>query len=40
MGQWVQTPGLLIGLWVFGGVFTMLGAISCDELASMYPHEK
>jgi len=38
MAQWVQTPGLLIGLWVFGGLFTMLGAISCAELAAMYPH--
>ena len=38
MAQWVQTPGLLIGLWVFGGLFTMLGAMSCAELAAMYPH--
>jgi APA family basic amino acid/polyamine antiporter len=38
MAQWVQTPGLLIGLWVFGGLFTVLGAISCAELAAMYPH--
>jgi APA family basic amino acid/polyamine antiporter len=38
MAQWVQTPGLLIGLWVFGGLFTMLGAVSCAELAGMYPH--
>ncbi|MGO9113953.1 MAG: APC family permease [Thermoguttaceae bacterium] len=38
MAQWIQTPGLLIGLWVFGGLFTMLGAISSAELASMYPH--
>ena len=38
MAQWVQTPGLLIGLWVFGGLFTMLGAIACAELAAMYPH--
>ena len=38
MAQWVQTPGLLIGLWIFGGLFTMLGAISCAELAAMYPH--
>ena len=27
MAQWVQTPGLLIGLWVFGGLFTMLGVV-------------
>jgi len=38
MAQWVETPGLLIGLWVFGGLFTMLGAVSCAELAAMYPH--
>ncbi|MGA2618883.1 MAG: amino acid permease [Thermoguttaceae bacterium] len=38
MAQWVQTPGLLVGLWVFGGLFTMLGAISCAELAAMFPH--
>ncbi|MGA2255728.1 MAG: amino acid permease [Thermoguttaceae bacterium] len=38
MAQWIQTPGLLIGLWVFGGLFTLLGAISCAELAAMYPH--
>jgi basic amino acid/polyamine antiporter, APA family len=38
MAQWVETPGLLIGLWLFGGLFTMLGAISCAELAAMFPH--
>ena len=38
MAQWVATPGLLLGLWVFGGLFTMLGAIAFAELAAMYPH--
>lgn len=38
MAQYVETPGILIGLWVIGGVFTILGAISCAELASMFPH--
>jgi basic amino acid/polyamine antiporter, APA family len=38
MAQWVETPGLLVGLWLFGGLFTMLGAISCAELAAMFPH--
>jgi len=38
MAQWIETPGILIGLWVFGGLFTMLGAISCAELAAMFPH--
>jgi APA family basic amino acid/polyamine antiporter len=38
MAQWVATPGLLLYLWVFGGLFTMLGAIAFAELAAMYPH--
>ncbi len=38
MTQWVQTPGILIGLWIFGGVFTILGAMAFAELAAMYPH--
>jgi basic amino acid/polyamine antiporter, APA family len=38
MADWVQTPGLLIGLWVFGGLFTILGAICYAELAAMAPH--
>lgn len=38
MAQWVQTPGLLIGLWIFGGLFTILGAVSVAELAAMFPH--
>ena len=38
MAQWVETPGLLIGLWIFGGLFTMLGAVACAELAAMFPH--
>jgi basic amino acid/polyamine antiporter, APA family len=38
MAQWIETPGLLIGLWVFGGLFTMLGAMAFAELAGMYPH--
>jgi APA family basic amino acid/polyamine antiporter len=38
MADYVQTPGILIGLWIFGGLFTILGAISCSELAAMYPH--
>jgi APA family basic amino acid/polyamine antiporter len=38
MAQWIETPGLLVGLWVFGGLFTMLGAVSCAELAAMFPH--
>jgi basic amino acid/polyamine antiporter, APA family len=38
MAEWIQTPGILLGLWIFGGVFTILGALSCAELAAMSPH--
>ena len=38
MAQSVQAPGLLIGLWIFAGLFTMLGAIAFAELAAMFPH--
>jgi APA family basic amino acid/polyamine antiporter len=38
MAQYVQTPGILLGLWVFGGLFTVVGAVSCAELAAMFPH--
>lgn len=38
MAQWVETPGLLIGLWIFGGLFTILGVMSAAELAAMFPH--
>ena len=38
MARQVQTPGILLGLWVFGGLFTVVGAISCAELAAMFPH--
>ena len=38
MARSIETPGLLIGVWVFGGLFTLLGAIACAELAAMFPH--
>ena len=38
MAEAVPTPGILIGLWVFAGLFTMLGAIAYSELAGMFPH--
>lgn len=38
MAQWVQTPGILIGLWIFAGVFTVLGTMAFAELAAMFPH--
>ncbi len=37
MAQSVSTPGVLIGLWVFAGLFTMLGAVCYSELAAMFP---
>jgi APA family basic amino acid/polyamine antiporter len=38
MAESVQSPGILLGLWVFGGVFTLLGALVYGELAAMAPH--
>lgn len=38
MSNWIQTPSIFIGLWVFGGLFTLLGALSYAELAAMSPH--
>jgi APA family basic amino acid/polyamine antiporter len=38
MAGLVQTPGLILGLWVFGGLFTILGALAYGELAAMSPH--
>lgn len=37
MAQHVPSPTILIALWVFGGIFTILGANSCAELAAMLP---
>lgn len=37
MAGWVQSPGVLIGVWVFGGLFTILGALAYAELAAMAP---
>jgi basic amino acid/polyamine antiporter, APA family len=37
MAQLVQSPGVLLGLWIFGGLFTILGALSYAELAAMDP---
>jgi len=38
MAEQVQTPGILIGLWILGGLFTILGAMCFAELAAMIPH--
>ncbi len=37
MAREVPSPGVLIGLWIFGGLFTVLGASCCAELAAMMP---
>jgi basic amino acid/polyamine antiporter, APA family len=37
MAREVPSPGVLLGLWVFGGLFTILGANCCAELAAMMP---
>ena len=37
MAEQVSSPGILFGLWMFGGLFTILGANCCAELAAMMP---
>ena len=37
MASYVQTPGLLLGLWVLGGVLTVFGALSYGEMAAALP---
>jgi len=37
MAGYIQTPGILILLWLVGGVLTMFGALSMGELASAFP---
>src|SRR5574340_1729226 len=37
MAQQIETPGLLLGLWVLGGLFTILGAMALAEMAAMFP---
>jgi APA family basic amino acid/polyamine antiporter len=38
MADYLQTPGIVLGLWIFGGLFTLLGAMAYGELAAMAPH--
>jgi APA family basic amino acid/polyamine antiporter len=37
MAQKVPSPAVLMGLWIFGAIFTILGANCCAELAAMLP---
>jgi APA family basic amino acid/polyamine antiporter len=37
MAGYVQTPGLLLGLWVVGGVLTLFGALAYGEMAAALP---
>jgi APA family basic amino acid/polyamine antiporter len=37
MAGYVQTPGLLLGLWLTGGVLTLCGALAYGELAAALP---
>jgi APA family basic amino acid/polyamine antiporter len=37
MAGYLQSPGLLLGLWVTGGVLTLAGALSYAELAASLP---
>ncbi len=37
MAREAPSPAVLIGLWIFGGLFTVLGANCCAELAAMMP---
>jgi APA family basic amino acid/polyamine antiporter len=38
MAGYVQTPGLLLGLWVLGGILTLFGALAYGEMAAALPH--
>jgi amino acid transporter len=37
VGSDLQSPGLLVGLWVVGGLLTLAGALSYGELAAALP---
>lgn len=37
MMAYVQDPGILILVWVVGGIFTIFGALTFAELAGMFP---
>jgi APA family basic amino acid/polyamine antiporter len=38
MAGYVATPGVWLGLWLVGGLLTLLGALSYGELCAMMPH--
>jgi APA family basic amino acid/polyamine antiporter len=38
MAGYVQSPALLLGLWVVGGLLTLFGALAYAELAAAMPH--
>jgi APA family basic amino acid/polyamine antiporter len=38
MAGYVATPGIWLGLWLVGGVLTLLGALAYAELCAMMPH--
>jgi APA family basic amino acid/polyamine antiporter len=38
MAGYVATPGVWLGLWILGGVLTILGALAYAELSAMMPH--
>ena len=37
MAGYVQTPGLLMGLWVTGGILSLFGALAYGEMAAALP---
>ena len=37
MAGFIQTPGLLLGLWVTGGILTLFGALAYGEMAAALP---
>src|SRR3972149_2799072 len=37
MAGYLQSPGLLLGLWIVGGLLTLAGALSYAELAAAMP---
>ena len=37
MARMIETPGLLLGLWVLGGFLTLAGALAYGEMAAALP---